>query len=32
VSLALLSTLGSIFMLHWASPVFIPLLLGVLFS
>ena len=32
VSLALLATLGSIFMLHWASAVFIPLLLGVMFS
>jgi predicted PurR-regulated permease PerM len=32
VSLALLATLASIFMLHWASAVFIPLMLGLIFS
>ena len=32
VSLALLATLASIFMLHWASAVFIPLMLGLVFS
>ena len=31
-SLAVLALLGSIFMLHWASAVFIPLMLGVIFS
>ncbi len=32
VSLAILATLASVFMLHWASAVFIPLMVGVLFS
>lgn len=32
VSLALLALLASVFALHWASAVFIPLLLGVMFS
>jgi predicted PurR-regulated permease PerM len=32
VSLALLATLASVFMLRWASPVFIPLVVGLLFS
>ena len=32
VSLALIALLLSIFMLHWASAVFIPLLLGVMLS
>lgn len=32
VSLVLLATLASIFMLRWASAVFIPVLVGVLFS
>ncbi len=31
-SLLVLATLGSIFMLHWAKPVLIPLLLGLLLS
>lgn len=31
-SLVLLAALGSIFMLHWASAVFIPLMLGLVFS
>ena len=31
-SLVLLAALGSIFMLHWASAVFIPLMLGLIFS
>lgn len=31
-ALALLALLASVFMLHWASEVFIPLLLGVMFS
>jgi predicted PurR-regulated permease PerM len=31
-SLIVLATLGSIFMLHWAKPVLIPLLLGLLLS
>ncbi len=31
-SLALLALLASIYVLHWASAVFIPLLLGVMFS
>ncbi|WP_372658197.1 AI-2E family transporter [Hydrogenophaga sp.] len=32
VSLALLATLGSVFMLHWASAVFIPVMLALIFS
>lgn len=32
VSLVLLATLASVFMLRWASPVFIPLVFGLLFS
>ncbi len=32
VSLVLLATLASVFMLRWASAVFIPVLVGVLFS
>ncbi|QCB47877.1 AI-2E family transporter [Hydrogenophaga sp. PAMC20947] len=32
VWLALLGVLGSVFMLHWASAVFIPLMLSLLFS
>lgn len=32
VSLALLATLASVFMLRWASAVFIPVLVGLLFS
>lgn len=32
VSLVLLATLASVFMLRWASAVFIPLVVGVLFS
>ena len=32
VSLALLATLASVFMLHWASAVFISLMLGLVFS
>jgi predicted PurR-regulated permease PerM len=32
VSLALLATLASVFMLRWASAVFIPLMVGILFS
>ncbi|WP_240538377.1 AI-2E family transporter [Rhodoferax sp. PAMC 29310] len=32
VSLVLLATLASVFMLRWASPVFIPLVVGLLFS
>ena len=31
-SLVLLAALGSVFMLHWASAVFIPLMLGLIFS
>lgn len=31
-SLIVLATLGSIYMLHWAKPVLIPLLLGLLLS
>ena len=31
-SLALLAALGSVFMLQWASPVIIPLMLGLTFS
>ena len=31
-ALVLLAAFGSIFMLHWASAVFIPLMLGLLFS
>ncbi len=32
VSLAVLATLASVFMLHWASIVFIPVCVGLLFS
>jgi predicted PurR-regulated permease PerM len=32
LSLIVLATLSSIFMLHWASAVFIPVLVGLLFS
>ncbi|MEO8545700.1 MAG: AI-2E family transporter [Burkholderiaceae bacterium] len=32
MSLTVIATLGCIFMLHWASPVLIPLLLGLLLS
>ena len=32
VSLAVLAVLGSVFMLHWAAAVFIPLLLGIIVS
>jgi predicted PurR-regulated permease PerM len=32
VSLALLALLATVFMLHWASAVFIPLMLGLTFS
>lgn len=32
ISLVLLAALGLIFMLHWASAVFIPLMLGLVFS
>ncbi|MES2977285.1 MAG: AI-2E family transporter [Pseudomonadota bacterium] len=32
IALGLLAVLGSIFVLHWAKQVFIPVLLGVLFS
>ena len=32
VSLAILATLASVFMLRWASAVFIPLMVGILFS
>ncbi|MBU0588978.1 MAG: AI-2E family transporter [Gammaproteobacteria bacterium] len=32
LSLAMLAVLGSVFMLHWASAVFIPLMLGLTFS
>jgi predicted PurR-regulated permease PerM len=32
LSLALLAILGSVFMLHWASAVFIPVMLGLTFS
>lgn len=32
VSLAVLATLASIFMLHWASLVFIPVFVGLIFS
>lgn len=32
VSLAVLATLGSVFMLRWAGAVFIPVLVGLLFS
>ena len=32
VSLAVLATLASVFMLRWASAVFIPVMVGVLFS
>ena len=32
VSLVVLATLASVFMLHWASAVFIPVMVGVLFS
>jgi len=31
-SLAVLATLGCVFMLHWASDVFIPVMVGLLFS
>ncbi len=31
-SLAVLAGLGTVFMLHWASAVFIPLMLGLVFS
>lgn len=32
VSLAVLATLASVFMLHWASVVFIPVFVGLIFS
>jgi predicted PurR-regulated permease PerM len=32
VSLAVLATLATVFMLHWASAVFIPVMVGLLFS
>lgn len=32
VALAILATLASVFMLRWASAVFIPLMVGILFS
>lgn len=32
ISLVLLAALGMVFMLHWASAVFIPLMLGLVFS
>jgi predicted PurR-regulated permease PerM len=32
ISLVVLATLASIFMLHWASAVFIPVMVGLLFS
>ena len=32
VSLALLATLASVYVLHWAAAVFVPLLVGVMFS
>jgi predicted PurR-regulated permease PerM len=32
ISLAILATLASVFMLRWASAVFIPLMVGLLFS
>ena len=32
ISLAILATLASVFMLRWASAVFIPLMVGILFS
>ena len=32
VSLGLLATLASVFVLRWASAVFIPVMVGVLFS
>ena len=32
VSLALLAVLASVFVLHWAAAVFVPLLLGLMFS
>ena len=32
VSLAVLATLGCVFMLRWAGAVFIPVLVGLLFS
>lgn len=32
LSLALLAILGSVFMMHWASAVFIPVMLGLTFS
>ncbi len=32
ISLVLIATLASVFMLHWASAVFIPVMVGVLFS
>lgn len=32
VSLVVLATIASLFMLHWASAVFIPVLVGLLFS
>lgn len=32
VSLVILATLASVFMLHWASAVFIPVMVGLLFS
>lgn len=32
ISLAILATLASIFMLRWASAVFIPVMVGILFS
>ena len=32
VSLAILATMASVFMLRWASAVFIPLMVGILFS
>lgn len=31
-SLVVLATLGTVYMLHWAKPVLIPLLLGLIFS
>lgn len=32
LSLAVLAVLGTVYMLHWASAVFIPLMLGITFS
>ncbi|WP_280153100.1 AI-2E family transporter [Piscinibacter sp. XHJ-5] len=32
VSLAVIAVLGAVFVLHWASAVFIPLMIGVMFS